>query len=563
MVRVADGYAVFGKRHDLQSQSRRLKCNLCGGEFEFRSNLAICEETRRVSAYLVTPDPCCPTEGCANRMRGALSHPGLYYAHGRTAAGSRRWRCRACRATVSARKPGRAQRRSHENLTVFRALVNKTPLRGIARIADLSPQTVIDKLDQIHRCCVAFAADRERRLPDLAIDRLWLATDRQDYVINWSARTDRRNTQLTAVATADNRSGYVFGQHLNYDPSVQTEQIEALSKAAGDDDGRDPAFRRYARLWLPRDWRAAAASNMPEKPLADETPGVHGRIVSALHRAESAPDAEAMDHIDRLRALPKRGMQVHVEYTVAGHFQLLLRLVGHAGKLRFFMDQDETLRFGCLAAFSKHVEAGRADAFFVQIDKGLTVDARKRLVSDGQKRLEFVREELGQPDWSDKQVRRHIIEQAVLKMDRSDAKLAWRKRWVLLPHRALYEPEKAACLMTDRRGMAPSHLAAVMDRASLHGIDRFFMQLRRMLSPLERPISTASNQGRVWRGYSPYDPGRVQQLIDIYRVFYNFAKPGERRKDADGNSMPGQTPAMRLGLAKGLVRIEDILYFGR
>ena len=94
-------------------------------------------------------------------------------------------------------------------------------------------------------------------------------------------------------------------------------------------------------------------------------------------------------------------------------------------------------------------------------------------------------------------------------------------------------------------------MAVVFARASMHAIDRYFMQVRRLLMALERPIHTPSNDGRVWRGYSPYDPARVQKLLDIYRCYYNFVKKGRDRK----------TPAMRLGLAKGPIRIEDILYF--
>ena len=94
-------------------------------------------------------------------------------------------------------------------------------------------------------------------------------------------------------------------------------------------------------------------------------------------------------------------------------------------------------------------------------------------------------------------------------------------------------------------------MAIVYARASLHTVDRYFMQLRRLLMALERPIHTPSNDGRVWRGYSHYNPARIQQLLDIYRIYYNFVKKGE----------DGFTPAMRLGLAKGVIRIEDILYF--
>jgi hypothetical protein len=46
-------------------------------------------------------------------------------------------------------------------------------------------------------------------------------------------------------------------------------------------------------------------------------------------------------------------------------------------------------------------------------------------------------------------------------------------------------------------------VAVIISKASLHGIDRYFMQLRRMLSMLERPISTPSNAQRRWYGYAP------------------------------------------------------------
>jgi hypothetical protein len=50
--------------------------------------------------------------------------------------------------------------------------------------------------------------------------------------------------------------------------------------------------------------------------------------------------------------------------------------------------------------------------------------------------------------------------------------------------------------------------------------------------------------------------------LDIFRVHYSYCKPEEKaRKGRDGKPLPGRTPAMKLGMAKGLVRIEDILYF--
>src|SRR3546814_11569307 len=77
------------------------------------------------------------------------------------------------------------------------------------------------------------------------------------------------------------------------------------------------------------------------------------------------------------------------------------------------------------------------------------------------------------------------------------------------------------------------------------------MQIRRLIMMLERPISTPSNDGRVWRGYSAYNPRIIQKLLDIYRVYYNYVAVGEDKR----------TPALRLGLAMGPVKLETILYF--
>ena len=84
-------------------------------------------------------------------------------------------------------------------------------------------------------------------------------------------------------------------------------------------------------------------------------------------------------------------------------------------------------------------------------------------------------------------------------------------------------------------------LAHLLDEASLRGVDVFFMQARRRVSMLERPILSAANGGRVWNGYGAYNPGVLVRLFNIFRVWKNFAIVGEN---------DNQTPAMRMGLAK-------------
>ena len=54
-------------------------------------------------------------------------------------------------------------------------------------------------------------------------------------------------------------------------------------------------------------------------------------------------------------------------------------------------------------------------------------------------------------------------------------------------------------------------------------------------------------------GYSAYNPENIIKVLNIFRVFYNYTLEG---KDS-------RTPAVRLGLAKGIVSPEQIVYGGQ
>jgi hypothetical protein len=105
--------------------------------------------------------------------------------------------------------------------------------------------------------------------------------------------------------------------------------------------------------------------------------------------------------------------------------------------------------------------------------------------------------------------------------------------------------------LTDYGDYYPDHLVRLYNKARLHAIDAFFMQVRRRLSLLERPISTAISGNRKWNGYSVHNPESIVNMLSIFRVFYNYCLA----------SKDGKTPAMRVGLAKGKIPLEDVIYF--
>jgi len=49
----------------------------------------------------------------------------------------------------------------------------------------------------------------------------------------------------------------------------------------------------------------------------------------------------------------------------------------------------------------------------------------------------------------------------------------------------------------------------------------------------------------------PHNPAHLAKLVEVFRVYFNYCEIGKDKC----------TPAMRMGLARGPVAPEDILYF--
>jgi hypothetical protein len=145
-------------------------------------------------------------------------------------------------------------------------------------------------------------------------------------------------------------------------------------------------------------------------------------------------------------------------------------------------------------------------------------------------------------------------------------------RWVSHPFPDMREPEKKLCWLTDIVPLPQAaagddvetvaeklndcedmqnHAARLYLKGALYSVDRFFMQVRRALTMAERGVATGGSSGGVWFGKNAYDPANLVKLLEIFRVYFNYCEVGEDSK----------TPAMRLGLAKGPVSSEDVLYF--
>lgn len=290
-----------------------LRCKLCNERPPLKSNRAIAEEIDRLSAYLVERAKTCPNEQCENHTIDLKVDKSCCRPYGKTKAGSQRLLCRLCHRTFIASDPAPRQKKPHKNIPVMRLLVNKMPLKRICEVADISMPTLYDKIDFIHRQCLVFAASHERRLLNgMFMKRLYVAVDRQDYIVNWSQTEDKRNVQLSAIGSADITTGYVFGLHLNFDPTLDCDIVENDAIEMGDYKKKHP-FRKYARLWLPGDYRDSIARgrsrHFASKSLTQE-------IEFTYQEADEREDVEVSEDLNETVRLPAKGMQIHSEYSL-------------------------------------------------------------------------------------------------------------------------------------------------------------------------------------------------------------------------------------------------------
>jgi hypothetical protein len=401
----------------------------------------------------------------------------------------------------------------------------------MCEVADLSMQTLYDKIDFIYDQCRNFSAARERKLAGMPFTSRYLCTDRQDYIVNWGDRKEKKTVQLTAISTADQESGYVFGMMPNFDKSVLPDDLEQQAEAAG--DAQKPfAMREFARLWTRDDYQASASA--AGKPARQDLDAVEGLI-------------------EYDQQLPTTGCQVHADYMMHGHYWLLRHHFRGAEKVRFFIDNDAGLLGACMGAFSDGIKAHTADIIIADIEKGLTVGQRQQQFAA--ERAWFEAERKSYPGLSASKAKAAIMAK-IIEGQRLGL-VAGRDRindlWFDMPFPDYAEPMKRLRFVTFYDELTDEHAANLMLKASLWPIDTVFNRIRSRLSVCDRAVTSVRRGRRLWHKYAPYDPALLEKMLTIYRCWQNFVWKDERNK---------RTAAEKLRLAAGPLRMQDILYFG-
>jgi hypothetical protein len=184
----------------------------------------------------------------------------------------------------------------------------------------------------------------------------------------------------------------------------------------------------------------------------------------------------------------------------------------------------------------------------------LTVDEKRRFKREADKRLQSLRNI--HSDLSDYEIKLLVLKESIANVKELGG---FKDKWISHPFPSMSEANKAMCWLTEHKNFDENHVANLYNKASLHGVDNFFMKVRRRIVMLERPIHSAGSAGRTWNGYGAYNPAMVAKLLDIFRVVHNYIDVKEIIDD-NGTKIK-TTPAKELGLAKAILDYKDILYF--
>lgn len=464
-----------------------LQCKACSGFYSVKSNLAVAEELARSRVYRARKTiyrqdgNCCHNMECENFGRSISAFPSAYKRFGRTRTGNQRFQCLSCKVTfthASEKRKNHPQSKSHQNVTLFRLLVNGMNINRAMEVTGLSAATIYRKIDMFYERCLAFSYQREENLKSMDLGRMRLSSDRQEYHVNWSARKDKRNVVMTAIGTADKRSRYVFGMDVNYDESVNLSSVTG-DPAYKEDSHLKDYNRRYARLWTERDYPKGVSAREEYFKRVDKLldeynklnislPITNVGLSYALDQISNDFGVDALEH-SRLTYVPKQGCQVRSEYTMYAHYKRLEELLGHAWQLRFYLDQEPAINRACTLAFSNQVLNDKCLVSYVRINKDLTVDERRVLVNlVGERIKRMIDNGEASSEWDAYQIiMRQSFEHPIRFKNTPED-------WFSVPIHRINECEKLVSILTPTSSLSEIDKVSIMIDATLAPIDNFF-----------------------------------------------------------------------------------------
>lgn len=496
------------------------QCPTCGTTNRLKNNKAISEEYNRLNnLQQVDPSaPGCKNRECENHGKSLTKHPEGYRNFGKTKGGDPRHQCSLCKKTFSIGRATRRQKRSDKNPLLYRMMVNGVPFMKMCAIAGVSYHDIYRKIDFIYDQVRSFRAQRENfeKIDWMKVGSRF-ATDSQSLKMNWPTRRERTQIIVQHLCTAHARSGFIMEAALQLDPFQDQQAVETAMALAGDDQLSN-CFRENDRLWSKTEFETYIKNLQKQKRIKETD----------------------------LYQLPHVGTLVRYDILQFAHAQRIRQMVGEAeGRFVFAMDGDHGLKAAFSASMADLIKNDRADIALVLFDKSMNNDARNTAWSMGRSLLAAQTglsasqiDALSNEDHAD--IVDSEISEAIVGADL--------KHGFYWPYHTKSEPDRRIQLITDRPGRSYRSTARLLRLATLRSVDSYFNKFRSNIRFAARPMVSDTSGRKTWDKYYLYKPDIMVKMTEIYRFHHNWVGYGNK-----------ETPAMKLGLARGRIYERDFL----
>lgn len=518
------------------------------------SNWAVTEEIKRLTELQtvveVEPEYTFHKDDCKYDGTTPFTEKSYFYKRGKSKSNSQKYQCKECKKYTNVLPIKRESTTYHQKrndiLPLFsKLLLNKTSVRRTCDMLEIGMKTYYTKLEWLYRCCLEFLDKYETKgFQQKTFKEIWLNTDKMQYNLNNIRRkgkgsfdtsfTDDSALQTHVVITADVHSRYVFRSDVAYDWDFDIEQLEEDTLLYREDH-LDSFCRKNDRFRL---------SYYPQEPTKED-------------------DQTYPEYVEELSKTTNRnklikGMHINSTYTAFAHFWLIKRLV-QAKEWRFVTDDDSSLSTSIYRVFSDDIRLYNAHHFVSKMDKTKSakqkyedyIEAKRYLTDWGNFHGYSTRSlyMLAELYLQEKLQTHHFCEEVDFPHKKA---MVWLNNPLEHPLCPRDKGSYTVDCRTDVSGLEVNELASAIMNVNDHATNSFIQQIRRRISILERPLVTATGQGKSYI-YANFNPKYAHYALTILRTYYNFCLPFGR-----GNKK--ETPAQRIGLTDKVFDMKDIIY---
>lgn len=519
------------------------------------SNWSVAEEISRLAMLDkvkdVEPEYEFHKAGCTN-TNTPFDKSKSFYSRGKNKANSQKWQCKTCKKMTNVLPKQREnfsyRQKRNDILPTFAALLlSRTPVKRTCEILQIGSETYYHKLEWMYRKCLEFLERHETNaFKSTTFNSMWINTDKMIYHLNNVRKrgfggkkyddTEEKLFQTHVVVSGEIRSRYIFRSDIAYDWNVTLEGVEEDTLLYFEDHLNEFA-RKNGHLRF---------SFAPQPPSPNDT------------QTEFEYEKELHDFERRRKYID--GLHVNSTYTTIAHLWLIKKMI-QSKQWRFVTDQDFSIIRSIFRVFAKEVRLGNAHHFLCQIDKSNTLRDAFTQYTDAKEWLRNWGTRKGYERTSLSSLAFLYLSELFQSYSFHDMIAIdghvypkWGKQPIEHPLPSVDQGTRLVDCTTDLSSFEPDHIARMILKVDDRTTNAFMQQIRRRLSILERPLTTARGDGKSYI-YTNFNPKYAQYALTILRTYYNFCMTYKVNKEKR------LTPAQQIGITDKKFTMKDIIYF--